>query len=229
VKNITAEQHVLGAPLTFAFAGDKLKGLGAVTLDGAINRVDRAKPQDTANLTLAAYQLDQLKLGGEQAPISLAQGVADLNVRATLSGPSLDASIRSKVRGARIEAGKALAPGPVGEAIAGALADVKTFQVKADVTGTQEQFETRVESDLDEVLKEAVGKQAKAQVAKLEGQLRAAIEEKVRPQLAEIKGKLGGFDPLIQDLAGRLNLGQDILKSGAGGLGGKSGGFKLPF
>ena len=229
VKNITSEQHVLGAPLTFAFAGDKLKGIGAITLDGAINRVDRAKPQDTGNLKLAAYQLDQLKLGGEQAPISLVQGLADLDVRATLRGPMLDAAIVSNVHGARIEAGKSLAPGPVGEAIAGALADVRTFRVKADVTGTQEQFEMKVESDLDEVLKEAVGKQARAQVAKLEGQLRAAIDEKVAPQLAEIRGKLGGFDPLIQDLAGRLNLGQDILKSGAGGLGGKTGGFKLPF
>lgn len=229
VKNMTSEQHVLGAPLTFAFAGDKLKGLGAITLDGAINRVDRAKPQDTGNLKLAAYQLDQLKLGGEQAPISLAQGLADLDVRATLRGPLLDAAIVSNVHRARIEAGKSLAPGPVGEAIAGALADIKTFRVKADVTGTQEQFEMKVESDLDEVLKEAVGKQARAQVAKLEGQLRAAIDEKVAPQVAEIRGKLGGFDPLIQDLAGRLNLGQDILKSGAGGLGGKSGAFKLPF
>ncbi|WP_455377142.1 TIGR03545 family protein [Petrachloros mirabilis] len=222
VKNITAEQHVLGAPLAFAFTGDKLKGLGAITLNGAINRVDRAKPQDTANLKLAAYQLDQLKLGGEQAPISLSQGLADLDVRATLRGPSLDAAIASKVRGVRIEAGKSLAPGPVGEAIAGALADVKAFQLKAEVTGTLDQFETKVESDLDEVLKDAVGKQAKAQVAKLESQLRAAIDEKVAPQLAEIKGKLTGFDPLIQDLAGRLNLGQDILKLDVGG-------FKLPF
>ena len=229
VKNITAEQHVLGAPLTFAFSGQNLKGIDAIKLDGTINRVDRATPQDTAHLKLAAYQLDQLKLGGEQAPISLTQGIADLDVRAALRESSLDAAITSKVRGARIEAGKGLAPGPVGEAIAGALADVKAFQVKADVTGTQNQFDMKVESDLDEVLKQAVGKQAKAQVAKLEGRLRAAIDEKVAPQLVEIRSKLGGFDPLIQDLAGRLNFGQDILKLGADGLGEKSGGFKLPF
>lgn len=229
VKNVTAEQHVLGIPLTFAFSGEKLNGIDAIKIDGTINRVDRAKPQDTVHLKLAAYQLDQLKLGGEQTPISLTQGVADLDVRATLRGPSLDAAIVSKMRGVRIEAAKTLAPGPVGEAIAGALADVKAFQVKADVAGTLDQFDTKVESDLDEVLKEAVGKQAKAQVAKLESQLRTAIDEKVGPQLAEIRGKLGGFDPLIQDLAGRLNLGQDILKLGAGGLGGKTGGFKLPF
>lgn len=229
VKNITAEQTVLGAPLTVALSGENLKGIDAIKIVGTINRVDRAKPQDTVHLTLAAYQLGQLKLGGEEAPISLTQGVADLDVRATLRGPSLDVAIASKVHGARIEAAKTLAPGPVGEAIAGALADVKAFQVKADVAGTLDQFDTKVESDLDEVLKEAVGKQAKAQVAKLESQLRTALDEKVGPQLAEIRGKLGGFDPLIQELAGRLNLGQDILKLGAGGLGGKTGGFKLPF
>lgn len=229
VKNLTAEQHVLGAPTTFAFAGDKLKGLDAVSLTGAINRVNRDKPRDTANLRLVAYRLDQVKVGGEKTPITMKGGVADLDVRAALSGPSLEASVASNVRGVQIEAGKELAPGPVGEAIAGALADVKAFRVKAEVTGTQEQFDTRVESDLDDVLKDAVGKQAKAQVAKLEGQLRAAIDEKVTSKLNEVRGNLGGYDALIQDLAGRLNLGQDILKLGVGGIGGKSGGFKLPF
>lgn len=229
VKNLTAEQHVLGAPITFAFAGETLEGLDAIKLDGAINRVDRANPKDSANVKVAAYRLDQLKLGGEQTLITLKRGLADLDVRAALSGPSIEATILSKVRGVQIEAGKELAPGPIGEAIAGALADVKAFQVKATVKGAQEQFDTRVESDLDDVLKDVVGKQAKAQVAKLEGQLRAAIDDKVKGKLDEVRGKLGGFDELIQDLAGRLNLGQDILKLGVGGLGGKSGGFKLPF
>ncbi len=229
VKNVTAEQHVLGTPLTFAFAGDKLNGVDAITLNGAIDRVDQTKPQDTANLNVAAYQLDHLKLGGDHSPVALTQGVADLNVRATLSGPSLAATVASNVRGARIEAGKELAPGPVGEVIAGALAGVKAFQLKADVTGTQDQFDLKVDSNLDDVLKDAVGQQAKAQVSKLEGQLRAAIDDKVKTKLDEVRGNLGGLDQLIQDLAGRLSFGQDILKLGAGGLGGKSGGFKLPF
>ncbi len=229
VKNLTAEQHVLGAPTTFAFAGEKLKGLDAITLDGMINRVDRANPRDSANLRLAGYRLDDMRLGGEKAPIALKQGLADLDVRAVLSGPSLDATIGSKVRGVKIEADAQLAPGPIGEAMAGALADVKAFQVKADVTGTQDRFDMRVESDLDDVLKDAVGKQAKAQVAQLEGQLRAAIDERVKTKLEEVRGQLGGYDALVQDLAGRLNLGQDILKLGVGGIGGKAGGFKLPF
>jgi uncharacterized protein (TIGR03545 family) len=229
VKNVTAEQHVLGVPLTFAFAGDKLTGVNAITVNGTINRVDRTRPLDTANMSLVAYRLDHFKPGGERSPVALTQGEADLDVRATLTGPSLAATVASNVRGVRIEAGKDLAPGPVGEALAGALANVNAFRLKADVAGTQDRFDLAVDSNLDEVLKEAVGKQAKAQVAKLEGQLRAAIDEKVKAKLEEARGNFGGFDQLIQDLSGRLSFGQDILKLGAGGLGGKSGGFKLPF
>lgn len=229
VRNITAEQHVLGAPLTFAFGGDRLSGVKAITLNGAIDRVDRTKPKDTANLTVAAYRLDHLQLGGDRSPVSLTQGLADLDVRATLSGPSLAAAVASNVRNVRIETGKELAPGPVGDAIAGALADVRAFRLKANVAGTQEQFDVTVDSDLDDVLKEAVGRQARAQVSKLEGQLRAAIDEKVRSKLEEARGNLGGLDQLIQDLTGRLSFGQEILKLGTAPLGGKSGGFKLPF
>ncbi len=230
VKNITAEQHVLGAPTTFAFAGDKLKGIEALRLDGAIDRVRRADPKDTATLKLTAYQLDALKIGGEKAPIALTRGLADVTVKAALAGPTLQATVDSAVRGVQLQAGKELAPGPVGEAIAGALADVKAFRMKASVAGTQDQYDLQVDSDLDDVLKEAVGKQAKAQVAKLEGQLRTAIDAKVAAKLNEVKGNLGGFDGLLQDLAGRANLGQDVLKSAAAGaLGGKTGGLKLPF
>ena len=77
-------------------------------------------------------------------------------------------------------------------------------------------------------MKDAVGRQAKAQIAKLEGQLRAAIDEKIEAKLSDVRRNLGGFDPILQDLVGRLNLGKDILKLGTGGIGGKSG-LHLPF
>jgi uncharacterized protein (TIGR03545 family) len=228
IDNITPDQQILGAPLTFAFAGQKLKDLDSITLDGAVNRVNPAKPVDNATLRVAAFRLDHLELGGDGTSLSLKQGLADLDARAMLAGTGLNATVGSRVRSVQMAGGEKLAPGPVGEAIAGALADVKAFQLKATVAGTQEHYDVTLASDIDEVLKDAVGKQAKAQVTKLEGQLRSAIDETVTAQLQDVQKNLGGFDPLVQELVGRLNIGQDVLKLGTGGLGGKSG-FKLPF
>ena len=228
VQNISPEQHILGAPTTFSFSGAKLKGIDSITLDGSINRVNPAKPADTANLKIGAYRLDSLSLGGEGAPVTLKGGVADLDLRASLSGPVIEATVDSRVRSVRLTAGEKLAGGPVGAAIVSALADISAFQVNAKVAGTQEQYDVQLTSDIDRALQAAVAKQAKAQVAKFEGSLRAAIEEKVKARLGEVQGTLGGFDSLGQELAGRLNLGRDLLKFDAGGGGAKSG-FKLPF
>lgn len=228
MKNITPDQHILGSPMTFAFAGEQLKGLESISLDGTVNRVNRAKHKDRVQVKVVAYRLENLGLGAEGAPVSLKQGLADLNVKATLEGGGIDATVGSRIRSMQMAASGKLAAGPVGEAIAGALSDIKAFQLTAKVTGTQERYDVQLDSDIDQILKDAVGKQAKAQIAKLEGQLRAAVEEKVESKLKEVRGSLGGFDPLVQDLIGRLNLGKDILKLGAGGLGGKSG-LKLPF
>ncbi len=231
VKNITPDQPILGAPMTFAFAGEKLQGLDSIKLDGAINRVNPDSPKDTADLRVAGYRLDNLGLGGEAAPVSLKQGLADLDLKALLSGPKVDAKLGSRVRQVQMVVGDKVASGPVGEAIAGALADIKAFSLDATIAGTQEQYDLQLASDIDQVLKKALGKQVQAQAAKLEGQLRTAIQEKVNAQLGELKGNLGGFDALLQELATRANLGQEALHAGAAGaIGGKSGGgFKLPF
>lgn len=228
VKNITPDQPILGSPMTFSFAGEQLKGLESVTLDGTVNRVNRAKPKDTAQVKVAAYRLEHLGLGGEGAPVTLKQGLADLDVKASLEGRRIDATVGLRVRSAQMAVGGKLGAGPVGEAIAGALAGIQTFRVNAEIAGVREQYEVRLDSDLDQVLKDAVGRQAKAQIAKLEGQLRAAIDEKIEAKLSDVRRNLGGFDPILQDLVGRLNLGKDILKLGTGGIGGKSG-LHLPF
>jgi uncharacterized protein (TIGR03545 family) len=228
VKHITPDQHILGSPMMFAFAGEQLKGLESISLDGTVNRVNRAKPKDTAQVKVAAYRLENLELGSEGAPVSLKQGLADLNLKATLEGGGIDATAGSRVRSVHMAAGRKLAAGPVGEAIAGALADIKAFRVDAKISGRQERYDVQFDSDIDQVLKDAVGKQAKAQIAKLEGPLRAAIEEKLDAKLKEVRGSLGEFDPLVKELIGRLDLGKDILKLGPGGLGGKSG-LKLSF
>lgn len=37
IRNITPDQPILGQPMTFAFRGDKLDGLKAMTMDGEVN------------------------------------------------------------------------------------------------------------------------------------------------------------------------------------------------
>ncbi len=227
VKNITPDQPILGVPLTFEFAGDKLKGLQSVKLDGTLSRVDPARPSDRANLRMRGYRVEDLSLSkSEQWALALKQALADMDLQATLGGEALNAKLAATLQSVQIASGVKASAGVLANAVASALSDVKGFTLKAEVSGTVEQYDVKVASDLDRVLKDVVGKQVQAQIARLETELHSAISEKVAGPLNELKASLGGLDNIGTELASRLNLGTDLLKSGKSSA---PGGLKLPF
>jgi hypothetical protein len=66
--------------------------------------------------------------------------------------------------------------------------------------------------------------QVQAQIEKFRKGLQAAVAEKLEGPLAGV-GDKGGLDSAGRELAGRLNLGEDLLKSAADG----KAGIRLPF
>ncbi|MDA8126041.1 MAG: TIGR03545 family protein [Deltaproteobacteria bacterium] len=226
VRNLTPDQPVLGAPLTFQFAGEKLKGIGSVALSGEINRVRPDRPVDQATLAVVGAAIRDYTLGGNGG-LTLKQGTASLDAKVRLAGKDLSASFASELKGLQmsLDAAKPEA-GPIAAAVAGVLGDVRAFKAQAAVTGTVENYDVKLTSDLDQVLQNAVGRQVKAQLDTFQKGLQAAIAEKVKGPLAGAGSELGGIEGVGRELAGRLNLGEGLLKSGSGG---KSGGLKLPF
>ncbi len=230
VRNITPDQAVLGTPLTLELAGEQLRGLQAAKLTGTFSRVHPASPKDEVQLLARGVSLGALTLAaGPDLPLTLQQGSADLDLRATVAGQALEASLSARLQSLRIASGAQADAGALQQALQAALADVHGFSVKAGITGTLDQYEVQLSSDLDRVLQEAVGKQIRAQLATFEAQLQAAIMEQVNGPLAELRGSLGGLDGIAAELAGRLNLGKDLLQLAKPSGGGAAGGFKLPF
>ncbi|MSR24294.1 MAG: TIGR03545 family protein [Nitrospiraceae bacterium] len=225
IRNITPDQPVLGTPTTFEFSGDKLTGVQSLKLNGEINRVDPAKPHDAAALNVRGYRLLNLALSTDDSlPVSVKEAWTDLDLKADLRGEALDADLAATLQSVRITTGTKPDAGAVAKAVAAALSDVKSLHVKADITGTVKQYDVRLSSDLDQVLKQALGKQMQEQVNKFEGQLRTAIAEKVNKPLGDLKSSFGGLTGIGDELNARLQQ--------AGGLtegGGSPGGLKLPF
>jgi uncharacterized protein (TIGR03545 family) len=227
VNNITPDQPVLGAPTTFAFAGEKLKGLNSLKLDGSINRMDPSKPTDQATLRVSGYRLEGFSLADQAGlGLELKQAMADADLKAKLSGEALTASLSSQLKSVQMASSVKAGSNAVAAAIASALSDIKGFRLGAELSGTREQYDLKLTSDLDQVLKDVVGKQFQAQAARLQAELQAAVMEKVKGPLGEATAGLVGMDGLIKELASRLNIGEELLKTGVGA--GKPA-FKLPF
>ncbi|HEX9742309.1 MAG TPA: TIGR03545 family protein, partial [Nitrospiraceae bacterium] len=151
IRNITPDQPVLGAPTTFEFAGENLTGLHSVKLDGEINRIDPAMPQDSGNLNIRGYRLLNLALSTDETlPISVKEAWMDIDLKAGLRGEVLDAGLTATLQSVRITTGTKSDAGAVARAVASALSTITSLHLKAGITGTVKHYDVRLSSDLDE-------------------------------------------------------------------------------
>ncbi|MBI3608343.1 MAG: TIGR03545 family protein [Nitrospirae bacterium] len=226
VRNITPDQDVLGLPLVFEFTGDKLQQPRSVALHGEINRVNPTKPRDTITLNVDGYRIEHAVLSDNpQWPVTLDGAQSNVDVKASITGDALDANVNSHLSGVHLSTGDQKASGRMASAIASALADVKALNLEATITGTTQNPDVKVTSDLDRVFKDAVGKLVAEQATQFEADLKTAIAERVNGPLEDLKKQLAGFGGLGDELASRSDALSGILSNAK--LAPK--GLKLPF
>ena len=217
IENMTSDPDILGRPLKFAFSAEKLKGLRSASLEGTFDRVDPAARKDVLNLRLRGYEARDVKLvASKSLPVDLAEGLADLDVSASLEKGALTARITAGVRSARLLVGKGeerqgLA-GRVDGAIRSALAGVTSLSLTAEITGTPEDFDLKIRSDLDDVLKSAVGGLVRDQLAGFEGDIQKAIAGEVDGPLGKLGAGLKGLEAVGLDLDALNKKLADLLK-----------------
>jgi uncharacterized protein (TIGR03545 family) len=227
VRNITPDQPVLGQPLTFSFKGDKLEGVKTVALDGEFNRVNPAEPKDSVSVKAQGYKVQEVTLSdSKDLPLALKDAQADFSGQAALRGKALNADLSASLHAIRLAGGASENQNQLAKAVTAALADVRATNLKATVTGTLDQYDVQLTTDLDRVLSEAVAKQMQAQLARLEGELKSAILAKARKPLEDLNAQFGDLLNLDKELTARL---QEAAGIGKGQKESPLGGFKLPF
>ncbi len=213
INHITPSQDILGIPLTFVFSGENMKRFKAISVDGTLDHVAPARSRDLVNSAVKGYKVENLTLSDKAGlPVMLTRAVADLNVRALLSGDTISANLTVDLSSVQLTRDSQEGAGPVAKAISSALSDISRFRVNADITGTLEDYDIRLSSDLDRVLREAASKMFQQQAAQLKSELKDAIFAKVDGPLKQAKTSLGGFDVIGNELTNRVNLGSRLVK-----------------
>ncbi len=222
VRNITPDQNILGKPLTFGLAGEKLKAASSVAVTGTLNHVIPAKSEDTARAAIKGFHVRNLVLSGDKTlPIALEEAVVDFNLQGSIR-QALKATLNANFKSARMNVGGETSGNLFVTAVRSALSKVDNFSLSADIAGTLENYKMKISSDLDRVLKNAVGSVVKEQSALLEKRLKAEIQERTGPELKELQERykvLGRQGTELTNVQNQLNaVLQDALKS-AGGKG----------
>lgn len=227
IRNITGEQPLTGAPLTFEFKGEEMSDLLDVKLKGEFNRLDPFNPRDRFELGASGYRIQNAAISdNEQFRVTLVNATADLTGQADLRADAMNAGLSARLRKASLKTDLPKGANAVTKAMADSLSEINAIELKATLSGTPENHQISLSSDLDQILKDAVGSQIRKQAAQFEQKLTEAVHEKVDPQLAELQSRLGTLNPYVNELNSRLKIGDELLneltRSGKKGL-------KLPF
>jgi len=233
VRNITTNQAAFGQPLTFAFTGEQLKGVKSLMLEGTLDHRQPAQALDQLQFAAKDFQLQHIVLSkDEKMPVSLNDGAADIVVTAKLNGQSLNAKGTGQLSGLNISAGSQHDARPLTQSLRKAISDISQLSVKADVTGTIEQYDVVLQSDLDEIVQKAAGKMVNDVAAQFKQDLEVALMKKTKAPIRNLQENLGSLGSIGGDLTNRLaennSVLQDLLKKGVP----KSilpDGLKLPF
>jgi uncharacterized protein (TIGR03545 family) len=208
IRNITPDQDILGAPLMLLLSGDTLKGIESVKLHGTLNHVVPSKPSERVNVSVKGYETRDFTITDDpNLSVTLMKGLADFGLDGTLSGERLAATLTADLKSTEIKVDKPDRENLIAGSLGSALSNVSEFSFTADITGTVDEYDVRVTSDLDRTLKDAVGKLVQDQQARLESELNTAISEKTGPQLAELRKSIAGLDAIGDELTSRLTEG----------------------
>ncbi len=220
IRNITPDQNILGVPLTFAFTGEKLQAARSIALTGALNHINPLKQADRANFSMRGFKVKNFILSAhKELPIAMEEAFIDFDLDGSFT-QALRANLKANINSARMNIGGDGSKNPFVAAVRSALSKVNNFSISADMAGTLENYKMTITSDLDRVLKSAVGSVVQEQGAKLEQQLKAAVQDRTGKQLKDLQESFGAMNQegnALTNIQNQLNaLLQESLKSAGG-------------
>lgn len=209
IKNVTPDQDLIGAPLTFRFDGSGMQDVRAISLSGSLDHVRPSRFRDAITLQSSGHRIREMVLSGNQAlPVTLGEGLMDMNVRGLRTMDGLKATLNLSFTSVRINAGKREGDGVMLASLRSALSRISSFTLSADVSGQPGSYEVKVSSDLDRVFRDAIGRMVQEQSATLEKELKAALQVRTDAKLKDLKASLVGLSSIsgnIDSVQNQLN------------------------
>ncbi|HDP25195.1 MAG TPA: TIGR03545 family protein [Deltaproteobacteria bacterium] len=213
ISNITTDQDILGLPCVFSFSGEELKQIEGLSLSGSLDHRDPALPRDEIRLSAQGYLLKSLQLGSPNLDLALEQGLIDLDLRAESVHNSLKAHAAGKAKSTRFVLRPPQEQTRIYEPLGRALSRVTGFTVSTEVSGTQDDYDIKISSDLDRVIENVLADVARDVSTELRTRLTHEIQSRLEGQFSTLQEQTGALTGIDDELATRLTLAQDLLKN----------------
>lgn len=208
IQNITHQPAILGKPMTLDIDG-RGEGGTALKVTGTFDHTGEPT-KDRLDFTVNQLTLkDATFSGSKKLPIVLQQGQADIDGKLTVTEGKLDALVKTSVTRATFSAGGE-DTGSTAQRLARAIQGVDRFNLDLGLSGTLSSPRIRLDSNLDNIIGQALGAEVRAEVAKAKKELETKLRAELGPKLDSLVAREGALDQYRQQLEQRRQALKDI-------------------
>lgn len=208
IMNITSSQKILKKPLTFNFDAKELKDAKGIKITGKIDHIT-SKSNDTFKANLEGVKLDNLKLlDSKDIKILMEKALVSMSLDVNIKGDNLDATINANIGSVSFSgmSEKEIISNILNEA----LGEITKFNLQAKISGKTDDYKLSISSDMDNIMKTAMDKVIKNQMAEFEKRLKDEIAAKVDIPLKGLESDFLSFNNIENELKSRLDIGSDL-------------------
>ncbi len=199
-RDLSSDQALLKRPATFEASGRDLPSGVSLAAGGTLDHTDPGVPKEDFRLEYDGWKVADIGLSeSESLPVILRRGVGTLSGKVTVKGEVLQGVVRVNLASVVMEAG-GTGDSSLAHAMRTALQGVRKISITANVGGTLAEPQVRLSSDLEGVLKDAVGQATREEAARLEADLRKGVQERTGPALAEAEASLKSLEAAKEQL-----------------------------
>jgi uncharacterized protein (TIGR03545 family) len=208
IMNITSSQKILKKPLTFNFDAKELKDAKGIKITGKIDHIT-SKSNDTFKANLEGVKLDNLKLlDSKDIKILMEKALVSMSLDVNIKGDNLDATINANIGSVSFSgmSEKEIISNILNEA----LGEITKFNLQAKISGKTDDYKLSISSDIDNIMKNAMDKVIKNQMAEFEKRLKDEIAAKVDIPLKGLQSEFISLNNIENELKSRLDIGSEL-------------------
>lgn len=208
VSNITDNQNLTGAPLTFALEGNENQRR-TIKLNGLFDR-RKDIPLDEIRAELSGVPVGEFSLGNSNfLPSKITDAVMTTGVKLIMPGNKLDATAEFYITNLKVQF-ESETKNLVEQLVREVLISINDFKVSLRLWNTNGNLDVALATDLDQKLMEKVSSVVGEEINKLQNELKRKFDsfvnaemqkfnELYKSKLNDIQSQIGGYESLLKD------------------------------
>ena len=213
IRNFSDAPALAGKPIQIdlkALGG----GFGEITLNGEIDHLTPGREKDELVFKMAQTALSDLTLSeSETLNLLLKKALLSFDAKASITSLSdLDIDFKSLFRDIQVDTGAEGELSQTQAAVVKAIRQLSELIVDGSAGGTVKDPELSLSSNLDDVLKQAVGGVIKEKTAAFRAELTTKLNQQLDQKLAPVRNQLQGALGISNEIGAQGAAYEDLLK-----------------